>query len=133
MREKIKEYIIELEKEIDRCEKELNENVGTNDKEKLICIESRVKTLIDVKGDLESRLEENRLENPTKKTHIEITVERTQRVSLEFEAIEEQIERLKCGDNLFYDEFIPYLDKEIPEYDYAVYDLDNGMQIVDWK
>ena len=67
MREKIKEYISELDVEIDRLDKILEdmitepekETVDQRQKDKTIeNIKSRVNTLMDVKCDLESRLEE---------------------------------------------------------------------------
>lgn len=51
MREKVKEYITELDKEIERCELILR---NTSD----LIAESRLETLVEVKNDLESRLEE---------------------------------------------------------------------------
>lgn len=60
---------------------------------------------------------------------IEVTLEKTQRVCLEFDATEEQLTRLKNGDNPFQEE----LEKELPNgdehYDYAVNDGD-GREIV---
>ena len=67
MREKIREYIVELDVEIDRLNKILEdmitepekETVDQRQKDKTIeNIKSRVNTLMDVKCDLESRLEE---------------------------------------------------------------------------
>lgn len=51
MREKVKEYISELDKEIERCELILR---ITSD----LIAESRLETLVEVKNDLKSRLEE---------------------------------------------------------------------------
>lgn len=50
MRNKVKEYITELDKEIERCELILR---NTSD----LIAESRLETLVEVKYDLESRLE----------------------------------------------------------------------------
>ena len=68
MREKVKEYISELYAEIDRLDKILEdiitepekETVDQRQKDKMNfeIIKSRVNTLMDVKYDLESRLEE---------------------------------------------------------------------------
>lgn len=62
---------------------------------------------------------------------IKVTVEKTMRVAMEFDATEEQIEQLQCGENPFYDE----IEKELPsgdiEYDYAVHDS-YGDEIVPW-
>lgn len=68
MRKKVAEYIKELEMEIDRCEKFLVERYSEpeketvegrqNDKIENKIIESRIQTLNQVKGDLQSRLEE---------------------------------------------------------------------------
>ena len=57
MREKIKEYISELDAEYDRCmdwiEKHMNDEAC-----QVSAMEMRAKTLMEVKNDLESRLEE---------------------------------------------------------------------------
>ena len=68
MREKIREYISELDKEIDKLNKVLedmitepeNETVEQVQKDKMVYenIKSRVQTLMEVKNDLEGRLEE---------------------------------------------------------------------------
>lgn len=68
MREKVMEYIGELDKEIDRLDKILEDMVTEHEKEtveqrykdKIVYenIKSRVQTLIEVKNDLQSRLEE---------------------------------------------------------------------------
>ena len=63
MREKVNEYISELDVEIDRCHKEISNlsydevQVRVN-KEEINVYMSRAKTLMEVKNDLESRLEE---------------------------------------------------------------------------
>lgn len=57
MREKIKEYISELDTEIKRLEVQLEEHM--DDEAGIVTgIESRINTLIDVKNDLRGRLEE---------------------------------------------------------------------------
>lgn len=59
MREKIREYISELDKETERCEKLYEEvSVGYSDPTKSLTIQCRIETLSQVKGDLKSRLEE---------------------------------------------------------------------------
>ena len=68
MREKVKEYIGELDKEIERLDKILEDMVTEHEKEtveqvqkdKMVYenIKSRVQTLMEVKNDLQSRLEE---------------------------------------------------------------------------
>ena len=68
MREKVKEYISELDKEIDRLDKILEDMIsepekGTaeqrqKDKIDYENIKSRAQTLMEVKNDLQSRLEE---------------------------------------------------------------------------
>ena len=59
MREKIREYISELDKEIERCEKLYEEvSVGYSDPTRSLTIQCRIETLSQVKGDLKSRLEE---------------------------------------------------------------------------
>ena len=63
MREKVREYISELDVEIDRCHKEISNlsydevQVRVN-KAEINVYMSRAKTLMEVKNDLESRLEE---------------------------------------------------------------------------
>lgn len=61
MREKVKEYIQELEDEINRCVKWVENEVGKRfDVDEYGCwvMKSRIETLIEVKNDLVSRLEE---------------------------------------------------------------------------
>ena len=68
MREKVKEYIAELDAEIDRLNKILEDMITKPEKEtvdqrqkdkiNIEIIKSRAHTLMDVKCDLESRLEE---------------------------------------------------------------------------
>lgn len=59
MREKVKEYIGELDEEIIRCEKLYEDvSVGYSDPTRSLTIQCRIETLSQVKGDLESRLEE---------------------------------------------------------------------------
>lgn len=63
MREKVKEYISELDVEIDRCNKEISNlsydgvQVRVN-KAKIDVYMSRARTLTEVKNDLQSRLDE---------------------------------------------------------------------------
>ena len=60
MREKIREYISELDTEIDRLERDLEKQMIFNvETTKVAITESRMKALIDVKTDLESRLMED--------------------------------------------------------------------------
>ena len=68
MREKIKEYISELDAEIDRCTKFIEDKLSKikdNGKKEIylfsieyITLKTRVKTLTEVKNDLQGRLEE---------------------------------------------------------------------------
>lgn len=62
MREKVKEYITELDSEIKRCKKILEEDpymeVSSNGKYRYPAIMSRINTLIEVKNDLKNRLKE---------------------------------------------------------------------------
>ena len=68
-------------------------------------------------------------------TRVEITMEKILRVAMEFDATEEQIEMLECGEN----PFLFYLEKELEqehgyvEYDYAVVDVDTDEEIVPWN
>ena len=59
MRDKVKEYIAELDEEINRCE-EVYEDVSINytDPIKSLSIQCRIETLVQVKNDLQGRLEE---------------------------------------------------------------------------
>lgn len=57
MREKVKEYISEIQEEIDRCTLWVKEHINSE-----VCniaiMESRIETLIEVTNDLQSRLDE---------------------------------------------------------------------------
>lgn len=57
MRNKVKEYINELDEEINRCESWLEENISV-EACAVTAVETRLQTLNEVKCDLESRLEE---------------------------------------------------------------------------
>ena len=59
IREKVKEYIDELDEEISRCEKLYEDvSVGYSDPTRSLAIQCRIETLSQVKDDLKSRLEE---------------------------------------------------------------------------
>ena len=59
MRDKVKEYITELGKEISRCEKLYDDSSANySDPTRSLAIQCRIETLSQVKCDLESRLEE---------------------------------------------------------------------------
>lgn len=57
MREKIKEYIDEMDEEINRCDTWVKEHINNKSCD-IAIMESRIETLTDVKNDLESRLDE---------------------------------------------------------------------------
>ena len=57
MREKVREYISELDAEYDRCMEWIEENMDSEACQ-VSTMEMRAKTLMEVKNDLESRLEE---------------------------------------------------------------------------
>lgn len=57
MREKVKEYIGELEDEIQRCIDWIEQNMNS-EACKVAAMESRIQTLGEVKNDLKKRLEE---------------------------------------------------------------------------
>ena len=57
MREKVKEYIGELDAEIDRCMEWIEEHMD-GEACQVSAMEMRVKTLMEVKNDLQGRLEE---------------------------------------------------------------------------
>ena len=63
---------------------------------------------------------------------IEITMEKTMRVAMEFDATEEQIEMLERGENPFWDGMEKELEHGNVEYDYAVVDINTGLDIVTW-
>jgi len=62
---------------------------------------------------------------------IEITFERTQRISKEFEVTEEQLQSLLLGENPFFDELETEVSKGSVEYDYTVHD-EAERCLVDW-
>ena len=64
---------------------------------------------------------------------VEITMEKTYRVTMEFEATEEQIERLERGDNPFAEEMEKELNNGDVEYDYAAVNLDTNEDIMTWN
>lgn len=67
---------------------------------------------------------------------IEMTMERTVRVAKTFDVTEEQLEKLRLGNNIFSEEFEEDLETEWKNKefwdDYAVNDTD-GNTIVDWS
>ena len=67
-----------------------------------------------------------------KTTKVEITLEQTKRVSMEFDVTDEQLEMLYSGKNPFMDEMVKELDGGFHEYDYAVSDME-GKTLVDWS
>ena len=58
MREKIREYVSELDTEINRCENELQKYYKSNGEVGVISMQNRIQVLIEVKNDLLGRLEE---------------------------------------------------------------------------
>lgn len=58
MREKIREYINELDTEINRCENELQKYYKSNGDIGVISMQNRIQVLIEVKNGLLGRLEE---------------------------------------------------------------------------
>ena len=58
MREKVREYIDELDAEYDRCMEWIEENMN-GEACQVSAMEMRAKTLMEVKNDLQGRLEEN--------------------------------------------------------------------------
>lgn len=63
---------------------------------------------------------------------VEITMEKTMRIAMEFEVSKEQIEDLKCGKNPFFEQMKKEIESGEVEYDYAVNDLE-GNEIVQWS
>lgn len=62
---------------------------------------------------------------------VEITLEETRRVAMEFDVTEEEFEKLQNGENPFEDELMMNIDNAFVEYDYAVSDME-GRTMVDW-
>lgn len=58
MREKVSEYISELDMEIDRCENELQKYYKSNGDIGVISMQNRIQVLVEVKNDLIGRFEE---------------------------------------------------------------------------
>lgn len=112
------------------------------DEEVEICIPSRgnngvPEKISDLLADAEWKLEilKNLCEELEcvvfdKKKTVEITMEKTMRVSMMVEVTNEQLEQLKNGDNPFYND--ADFESGNIEYDYAVCDED-GEEIVDWS
>lgn len=57
MREKVKKYISEIQDEIDRCTLYVEEHIN-GENMNIAIMESRIETLVEVKNDLQSRLDE---------------------------------------------------------------------------
>ena len=68
------------------------------------------------------------------KRKIEMTVEKTLRVSKEIEVTDEELEMLLHGENSFIDEEMENdLENGDVEYDYTVTDVETGETLVDWS
>lgn len=63
---------------------------------------------------------------------VEVTMEKTLRVAMEFEATEEDIEMLEMGINTFQDEMEEELKNGDIEYDFAAVNQDRGITIKEW-
>ena len=63
---------------------------------------------------------------------VEITMEKTMRVAMEFDATEEQIEMLERGENPFAEEMEKELKNGDIEYDYAAINQETGLDIKTW-
>ena len=63
---------------------------------------------------------------------VEITLEETRRVAMEFDVTEEEFEKLQNGENPFEDELMMNIDNAFVECDYAVSDME-GRTLVDWS
>ena len=63
---------------------------------------------------------------------VEITMEKTMRVAMEFDATEEQIEKLERGENPFEEEMEKELKNGDIEYDYAAVNQETGLDIKTW-
>lgn len=65
-------------------------------------------------------------------TKVEVTMEKTMRVAMEFDATDEQIEMLERGENPFVDEMEKELENGDIEYDYAAVNQETGLDIKTW-
>ena len=63
---------------------------------------------------------------------VEITMEKTMRVAMEFDATDEQVEMLERGENPFVDEMEKELENGDIEYDYAAVNQETGLDIKTW-
>ena len=73
------------------------------------------------------------LSSNQKKREVEITFEKTFRISLDVEATEEQIEMLEIGENPFWDLADDRIETEGEiEYNYAAYDPEEERDIKEW-
>lgn len=63
---------------------------------------------------------------------VKVTMEKTLRVAMEFEATEEDIEMLEMGINTFQDEMEEELKNGDIEYDFAAVNQDRGITIKEW-
>lgn len=73
------------------------------------------------------------LSSNQKKREVEITFEKTFRISLDVEATEEQIEMLEKGENPFWDLADDRIETEGEiEYNYAAYDPEEERDIKEW-
>lgn len=64
---------------------------------------------------------------------IEVIMEKTMRVAMEFDASEEQVRMLECGENPFEAEMEKELESGDVEYDYAAVNLETGLDIKTWN
>ena len=65
-------------------------------------------------------------------TKVEVTMEKTMRVAMEFDATDEQVEMLERGENSFIDEMEKELENGDIEYDYAAVNQETGLDIKTW-
>ena len=73
------------------------------------------------------------LSSNQKKREVEITFEKTFKISLDVEATEEQIEMLEKGENPFWDLADDRIETEGEiEYNYAAYDPEEERDIKEW-
>ena len=63
---------------------------------------------------------------------VEVTMEKTLRVAMEFDAMEGEMEMLENGINPFQDEMEVELCNGDVEYDYAAVNQDTGITIKEW-
>ena len=66
-------------------------------------------------------------------TKVKVTMEKTYRICMEFDATEEQIKMLESGENPFSDKMEKELEAGDVEYNYAAVNVNTGKDIMTWR